>query len=600
MRKLITTALFLSNFIFLNQALAQSVAPPAEQESIINLQNQILQRQEQIERDVKQKRELKEVVIDKQESLRKIEDEDVEEKELESEAGSVVQKYRALRCHRIKEIKFSENKLISKAQEGEFVAHYVNKCLSAQQITELAQEVTNYLVDQGYTTSRAEIPEQNLANQVLSVEIIEGYLEDIIFNKNDFLDRLQRFSVFGFFKTGDLLNIKPIEGALDQINRLQSSNARIKILPGNKKNHSIVLVETFSTKPLHVNLTYDNNGNDRTGSRRETVAASYDNLLQLNDVISISRSANDLDTKREKNGGTNSFSTGISIPFQTYNFSANYSNSSYFFYSGSTTRFKSHGETSTASLAVDKIISKSKLTKISAGLAFNHRDNRNFIGDLKLEQSSRKASFLTANYSQSFFLNNATLLIKPSYLKSINAFDSKKDSAEASSITPHGELNIAKLYVNFSKNFEYFSKKFSYNLSFDGQQSSKKLYGIDQFSVGGIYSVRGFKNGSISGDSGYNIRNEFSIGLNQIFKSEKLQLQRFSLTPFYDYGYVRAKGGDFNGSLSGAGAKISFFHSNFDASLTYSRPLKKSRLLGSRDFRDDDAVFFNLHSQFSL
>lgn len=597
MRKLITTALFLSNFIFLNQALAQNLAP-AEQENIINLQNQILQRQEQIERDVKQKKELKEVAIDKKESLSK-EDDVEEEKELESEAGSVVQKYRSLRCHRIKEINFSQNNLISKAQEREFTQHYVNKCLSVEQITDLAQEVTNYLVEQGYSTSRAEIPQQNLATQILNIDIIAGYLEDIIFNENDFLDRLQRFSVFGFFKTGDLLNIKPIEGALDQINRLQSSNARIKILPGSKKNYSIVLVETFSTKPLHVNLTYDNNGNDRTGSRRETVAVSYDNLLQLNDVISIQRSANDLDPKREKSGGTNSFSTSISIPFQTYNFSANYSNSSYFFF-GNVSQFKSHGETSTISTSLDKVISKSKFTKISSGLAFNHRNNRNFIGDVKTAISSRKASFLTANYSQSFFLKNASLLLKPSYSKSIGALDSKQDRAGMASREAHAEFNIFKLYANYNRNFEYFSKKFSYNLSFDLQQSNKKLYGIDQFSVGGIYSVRGFKNGSISGDSGYNIRNEITISLNQIFQSEKFLLHRFNLTPFYDYGYVRSKGGDFGGRLSGAGAKLSFYHQNFDASVTFSKPLQKSKLLNQADFRDSEAIFFNIHSQFSL
>jgi hypothetical protein len=71
--------------------------------------------------------------------------------------------------------------------------------LSVEQITDLAQEVTNYLVEQGYSTSRAEIPQQNLATQILNIDIIAGYLEDIIFNENDFLDRLQRFSVFGFF-----------------------------------------------------------------------------------------------------------------------------------------------------------------------------------------------------------------------------------------------------------------------------------------------------------------------------------------------------------------------------------------------------------------
>ena len=57
----------------------------------------------------------------------------------------------------------------------------------------------------------------------------------------------------------------------------------------------------------------------------------------------------------------------------------------------------------------------------------------------------------------------------------------------------------------------------NYTLSFDSQYSWNTLYGTDQFSVGGEYTVRGFRNKNISEDNGYYIRNDLSMNLKQLF-----------------------------------------------------------------------------------
>jgi hemolysin activation/secretion protein len=145
----------------------------------------------------------------------------------------------------------------------------------------------------------------------------------------------------------------------------------------------------------------------------------------------------------------------------------------------------------------------------------------------------------------------------------------------------------------------------AYNLSFDSQFSKQKLYSNDQFSVGGIYSVRGFKEGVISGDSGYNIKNEFSANLGKIFApflSEKnsqclTKLNHFSVAPFYDYGHIQLKAGQGSGRLSGAGFKFGFDGKNFDASIVFSWAVSKSQFLGAQNLRENSAVFFNLSSE---
>ena len=53
----------------------------------------------------------------------------------------------------------------------------------------------------------------------------------------------------------------------------------------------------------------------------------------------------------------------------------------------------------------------------------------------------------------------------------------------------------------------------NYTLTFNTQYSWNTLYGTDQFSIGGEYTVRGFRESTISGDNGYNIRNDIKVNL---------------------------------------------------------------------------------------
>ena len=219
-------------------------------------------------------------------------------------------------------------------------------------ISELNQNISNYLVESGYATSSSAVSAQNLESGVLKIEITESTLEKIVFNEERFSDKTQKFTAFGLTKENEILNLEKIEQGLDQINRLSSNNAVIKIIPSEQKNSSIISLENHPHNSSNVNLVFDNYGSSLTGSRRETVSFSQDNLFHLNDNLSLSRTANDLDANR-KDAGSNSFSSSFCVPFTWYNLTLSYSKSSYFLHVGDITPSKSHGETSTKSIALD-------------------------------------------------------------------------------------------------------------------------------------------------------------------------------------------------------------------------------------------------------
>lgn len=565
-------------------------------------QDRILQRYQQFERDKVNQKDIKNT----EEEQKKIEEEKPDII-FENKKGSVVQDFKDIQCFRINKINFSENKILPKIRATLIAKKYLGRCLNFDQIAAIKRKAADYLIKKGYSTSTVVIPEQTLTDGVLKIEIIENRLEKLTFNDEKFSDKTEKFFAFGFVEKNEPLNIAKIEQGLDQINRLASNNATVKISPGTTVGSSIAHVENHPKNRSKINLAYDNNGNKTTGENRETIGFSQDNLLHLNDNFTISKTSNFLD-KYNKEKGTNSVSSSFSVPFSWYNLTLSYSRSLYHFHSLGDNPSKFYGDTTTKAVILDRLLIKNNNLKISSSASLSSRYSQNFQNDERLENQSRRSSILYFSLPTTLFLDKATLFLRPSYSKSIKILDAQKDPAEISSSNAHAQFDILKLYANYRKNLQVAQLPLSYNLIFDSQLSKQRLNGIDQFSVGGIYSVRGFKDGSISADSGYLLKNEVKFGVGRAIlpylnqdKLPKLSqyLNYFSLTPFYDYGYVRAKGGIEGGRLSGTGFRISFNNKNIEANLGFSWALSKSQLL-LQNQRENSAVYFNINSDFSF
>lgn len=585
-------------FLSLCCAEAQAQVSAQDQQNITAIQDQVVQRQNQMEQERVKERDIQKTIKDR----KGLEKEELEEfDELEAEVGKVVQNYRRIQCFHIDEITFSKNSLVPREREIGFTKPYLNKCLNSEQISELAQDVTDYLVVQGYVTSKAEIPTQSLYSGTLKVNVIESHLENILFNDEKFSDKTQKFTAFGFYPTKEILNIRPLEIGIDQINRLSSNNATIKFIPAKEKNDVIALIENTPKNRSHLSLSYDNNGNKKTGDRRNTIGFAQDNLFWLNDIFSISRTANDFDQARKKNGGTAAINANFSVPFYLYTLNVSYTDSSYFFWNNNSSQhIRSSGETKTSTVNLERLMIKSKKTKITSGISLIKRENENLINDVRVETSSRKASIVTLNFMQTFFLDNATIFYKPSFSKSFGVLNARSDASNTPNASPHAEFDIFRFYGNYTQKFLVKNLQFSYNLALDSQLAKQHLYSIDKFSIGGVYSVRGFKNGTISGDSGFSIRNELTFGVSRFWSDSKLPLQYFSLTPFYDLGYVENVGVNRSGRLSGGGLRVNLNYKDYRSNLTFSRSISKSRLLQAQTYQDDVAIFFNIASNLNF
>lgn len=565
---------------------------------IISQQNRVIQNQERIEREKLLQQELRRIEIERQ-NIAKI----ARKKKLSAEEfaddGKIIQNLSKIQCFRINKINFTKNKILSKKEEEFLKQKYLGRCLIIEQIEYLTKEINNYLLKKDFTTSKAILPKQDISSKSLEIQIIEGLLEDLVFNNDGFVDKMQKFSAFGVVNKGQVLNLQDVEIGLDQINRLASNAASVKVFAGSKENSSIIFVENKAQDKIRLTLSIDDNGSEITGKKRDVLGLSYDNLFNLNDNFNFSRAANDFDSKVSRRKG-NFVGYNYSIPFKRNLFSLSYSEYSYSFFAQGDSGSRSSGTSISKTIAHDLILIKTDKYKITSNLSLLNREIENFSDGQLTPVSSRKASVGSFGFSNILFFDKASLLLKPSYVKGLRILNAKKDEPDIRKQEAHGQFDAFKFYANYSHNLEIPIIKipFNYNLNFDSQIAKKTLYSNDQIFAGGPFSVRGFESGSISGDSGYIMRNELKFNAAKLFNSQKIPqfLNNFWITPFYDYGHVKLNADNSSGRVSGAGFKVNFNHKNIDANLTYAWSVSKSALL-EQDYNENQALYFNISTE---
>ena len=566
-------------------------------------QDQIIRNQQQIEEEEKRRREFEKISKEREqlEKQKKQKDEKLEKSQKSSY------------CFPIKTIEFFGANSLSKRQKQKITSPFLDKCFDGSILGNLVQKTNSLYSSMSFATTQVTVPKQNVVSGNLKLEITEGKIEDIILNDNKFTDKMQEFTAFGI-KNGKVLDMDDINQGIYQINRLSSNNAKMRIEPGFEPGTSKVVINNEKKFPVSAKLGYDSLGNEFTGIRRTNFSSTIDNLFFLNDQINLSYNQNLDDPSNEKD--LRSFSGGISVPFTYNTLSYNYSRTKFRGQNeGINGPLKLTGYSNSNNVAIDRALLNNTKYRISTNLSLTAKETASYLNDSKIETSERKLTIGSLSFAISkYFKNGATLYLKPQYNRGLKLLNAKQDEQGLSADIPRAQFQLYKLYASLSKRFQIPKINAGVTLSteMDSQISKNTLFGSEQFSVGGYYSVRGFRENFITGDHGYYFRNKASFNLGQILapiltkkegdkdnfiSKNSYHLYKISMEPFYDYGYAKTKYNGDSGRLSGAGLKTIFINKYFDASLTYSWALQKSNLITSAD-KENKMLYFELSAKY--
>ncbi|HFB2047872.1 MAG TPA: Hemolysin transporter protein ShlB [Hyphomicrobiaceae bacterium MAG_BT-2024] len=195
----------------------------------------------------------------------------------------------------------------------------------------MLRQVTFLYVSRGFVASQAYLPEQDLRDGTLKITVIEGQLTDIILNGQQGAHQAQIAAAFPGLK-GTPLNLRAAEQDLDQINRLRSRNATVKLEPGRSQGETQVHVTENTGKPWHVTVGSDNLSSEASGEFQRRAGLELDNTFGINDrfTFNIQESVSEHPfrlTQDEPYGQM--FSGSFSVPYGYWLFSIDASKSRY-------------------------------------------------------------------------------------------------------------------------------------------------------------------------------------------------------------------------------------------------------------------------------
>jgi hemolysin activation/secretion protein len=198
-------------------------------------------------------------------------------------------------CFTIEKVQWQGVTLVKPSELDEAAEAFLDQCLNASQLNQLLQLVNAHYFEQGFITTRAYLPQQNLQSGQLIIQIIEGVVEDASFSDG-------RTAPLLFPSAGSHLNLRDLEQGLEQINRLQSRQATMNLLPGSAQGQTRVQLTEKQGRAWQLSSGFNNSGQESTGENQYSLFASFDNPLGLYDYtyLSLQTDAENTDSDGKK------------------------------------------------------------------------------------------------------------------------------------------------------------------------------------------------------------------------------------------------------------------------------------------------------------
>ncbi|WP_408636845.1 ShlB/FhaC/HecB family hemolysin secretion/activation protein [Pseudomonas aestuarii] len=490
------------------------------------------------------------------------------------------------RCFEVRHIRLEGASLLGEAERLALLEPFAGRCLGTGQLNALLKAITDHYLGRGYVTTRAYLPQQDLADGELEVIVIEGRLEGL--DSSALASERELAMVFPG-QTGEVLNLRELEQLVEQLGRLPSRRAQLELVPGEQVGGSRVRLEGQRDKPWRVSLARHNDGQRSTGEQQWGLGLDWDSPLGLADQLSL-RASRDAVSDRYRH--SQSQSLNYSLPYGWWSFNYSYSQSYYRTQSEANGfAFDTDGDSASHALRAERVLHRDSLSKTAVNLGVSHLRSNNFILGNRIDVSSQRLSEAQLGFNHGRRIGTAFVNADIGWQHGSGAFDAQR-RGDPQGGEPVARYHKYSLTLSYLQPFQLWGESFSFDSLASGQKSEDVLFGPQRISVGGLSSVRGFKEQSIAGDSGGYWRNQLRWRKAVAWEPLRPFVQEYGLALAYDVGVI--SGGRHNpeqrGRLSGNAIELSARGQHLAASLTLARSLERPDAIE----RQEHPLYFRL------
>lgn len=463
-------------------------------------------------------------------------------------------------CHNVQRIVFQGAENLSWSVKEKLAKPYQGRCLTLNHINRLVRETTNAYLQRGYITSQAFLQDQDIAGGTLIISANEGRVESITLDGENTLALRMAFPG----RAGEVLNLRDIEQGMEQLNRLPSKQVSIDIQPGTYSGYSNVILRRGSARlPVALSFGTDNSGQKSTGTGQMNAGITLDSPLRLAEQWSFFAARNSDFSHSHRSRSLNG---GVTLPYGYWLFSYQYAWNDFFQnIPFNTDTYRYQGSSQTQRLGINRTLLRDGTRKLSVDMGLTRRRTNNQLAGERLAVSSPTLSVFSLGANYSAVAGRGYLTLNPMISHGLNMLGATPDNPQYGD-APRSEFRKLSLSGSY---FYPLTSSLYYLTSAYGQTTADNLYSSERISVGGQYSVRGFKEQYLTGNRGAYWRNELNWQWMTL-----TGLGELSLTSALDTGWVQGRTGKIDGgNVTGAAVGVSMNGRWFNQSATLGRPL---------------------------
>lgn len=421
------------------------------------------------------------------------------------------------------------NHVFSDADIRKLYEDKLGKTISIGEFYEIIQSITNYYRNNGYILSRAIIPPQKVTKGIVKVEIIEGFIDQVIVAGHPYCARCLVQLLGNRIKRCPPLNIKLMERYLLLENEIPNLQVKGELSKSTKKVSGAVDIGLNAQyRPITGYASYDNYGTRYIGPQQMTANLTFGSLLDSGDSTSMTM------TKTPK---------GKELTYNDINYNKPLNDEGARWIIGGT-RTHTHPLFVLAPLQID-------------GVNFNYYTNLIFPDiRTRTESLTWRAGF---NYADSETLTIQNILLYRDHIRTLSgggtwSFSDKyygsntfsgdvrvglpilgwtsDTSINADTSRPGGSAKFTKLIVAASR-LQAIKGSWSLYGAFQGQYSFDPLLSSEQFAWGGPQMGRGYDTAELIGDKGVGASVELRYD-----KPIECYFQNLQFYAYYDFGMI--------------------------------------------------------------
>jgi len=416
----------------------------------------------------------------------------------------------------VKKVRIQGNTVLTRSALLPIIKDYVGSTITNSQLHQMAFEITQLYIENGYINSGVILPDQEIENGTVIFLAIEGKLGNVYVTGNKSLG--ESYFVNQFKEKNSPLNLNDLKSRLNEIKNnplVESVNA--EVLPSDNQALAELKINVVEKKAYQLTTGVDNYRSPGIGAERVFLSARHGNITGHSDLltgqIGITRGLKDYSLKYI-----------LPINLISSKLSAYYVNSdAQIVENDPELKIESESSLIGFNWLLDQRWSGKTTSSYVAG--YEQLTSKTLIdGD-----SSVIGCGESGECESNIIIISANWDKKTNRLQQHTNFTLRKglNSQESKRLTSVGNPNTAAFYTHWKITQSLSRGLGMFRLNSKLQYAMDSLVGSEKFSLGGVATVRGYRENSVVRDNGF------------LFSSEWIQKTSFKgtfITAFVDYG----------------------------------------------------------------